>query len=66
MSYQFTVMNAQGASDDMNTCVFIVVSRLRLTPTRLIHFSTKLISLVSDSFDIIITAILPIIFGLKW
>ena len=36
-----------------------------IIPTRLIHFNTKLISLVFSSFDTIITAILPIILGFK-
>ena len=35
------------------------------TPTRLIHFNTKRISLALASFDTIITAILTIIFGFK-
>ena len=36
-----------------------------IIPIRLIHFTTKHISLVFVSFDTIITAILPIIFGFK-
>ena len=36
-----------------------------IIPTRSIHFSTKHIGLVFSSFDAIITAIMPIIFGFK-
>ena len=35
------------------------------TPTRLIHFNTKHISLIQAAFDTYYTAILPIIFGFK-
>ena len=43
-----------------------ILGRMEIfTPTRLIHFNTKHISLVLSSFDTIITAILPIFFGFK-
>lgn len=42
-----------------------VFSVFDIIPTRSIHFNTKHIGLVFSSFDAIITAIMPIIFGFK-
>ena len=43
-----------------------ILGRMEIfTPTRLIHFNTKHISLVLAVFDTSFTVILPIIFGFK-
>ena len=49
----------------VNTGFFGTSKPKGIIPTRSIHFSTKHIGLVFSSFDAIITAIMPIIFGFK-